>query len=65
IDLNLLNQKEYYDNILNTIIEIGKAQVFIVAVCGVIKRLIVDRLHLVGDILDRGPRADIFMDALM
>ncbi len=65
IDFDLHNKKEYYDNILNTIIEIGKAQDFIVAVCGVIKRLIVDRLHLVGDIFDRGPRADIVMDALM
>ena len=65
IDFDLHNKKEYYDNILNTIIEIGKAQDFIVAVCGVIKRLIVDRLHLVGDIFDRGPRADIVMDSLM
>ncbi|MBQ1313042.1 MAG: fructose-1,6-bisphosphatase [Acutalibacteraceae bacterium] len=65
IDFDLHNKKEYYDNILNTIIEIGKAQDFIAAVCSVIKRLIVDRLHLVGDIFDRGPRADIVMDALM
>ena len=65
IDFDLHNKKEYYDNILNTIIEIGKAEDFIVAVCSVIKRLIVDRLHLVGDIFDRGPRADIVMDTLM
>ncbi len=65
IDFDLHNKKEYYDNILNTIIEIDKTEDFIVAICDVIKRLIVDRLHLVGDIFDRGPRADIVMDKLM
>lgn len=64
-DFTLHNKREYYDNIITTIIEIGKAQDFIVAVCDVIKRLIVDRLHIVGDIFDRGPRADIVMEALM
>ena len=33
--------------------------------CNLIKRLIVDHLHLVGDVFDRGPRADIIMDTLM
>ena len=35
------------------------------AVCNLIKRMVVDRLHMVGDMFDRGPRADIIMDALM
>ena len=64
-DFSLNNKKEYYDNIITTIIDIGKAPDFIIAVCGVIKRLIVDRLHIIGDIFDRGPRPDIIMDALM
>ena len=33
--------------------------------CNLIKRLVVDHLHIVGDIFDRGPRADIIMDLLM
>lgn len=64
-DFTLHNKRDYYDNIISTIIDIGKANDFIIAVCGVIKRLIVDRLHIVGDIFDRGPRADIVMEALM
>ncbi len=64
-DFTLHNKREYYDNIINTIINIGKAQDFIIAVCDVIKRLIVDRLHIVGDVYDRGARADIVMEALM
>lgn len=59
-----LNKEQYYENIIATIIDIGRADAFINAVCLTIKRLIVDRLHIVGDIFDRGPRADIILDLL-
>lgn len=59
------NKKDYYENILSTIIHLGRAEDFITAVSGVIKTLIVDHLHIVGDIFDRGPRADIILDSLM
>lgn len=59
------NKRDYYENIIATIIDIGCAEAFVRAVCGVIKTLIVDHLHIVGDIFDRGPRADIIMDSLM
>ncbi|MEG1430551.1 MAG: fructose-1,6-bisphosphatase, partial [Oscillospiraceae bacterium] len=58
-------KKDYHENIINTIINIDRAEDFVVAVCDLIKRLVVDRLHLVGDIYDRGPRADIIMDSLL
>lgn len=60
-----LNKENYYANIISTIIDIDCAEDFIIALCNIIKRLVVDRLHIVGDIYDRGPRADIIMDALM
>ena len=59
------DKREYYENIISTIIDIDRAENFIIAMCNLIKRLIVDHLHLVGDVFDRGPRADIIMDALM
>ncbi|WP_243007250.1 MULTISPECIES: fructose-1,6-bisphosphatase [Anaerotruncus] len=59
------NKKDYYENIISTMIDIDKAEDFIIAVCSVIKTLVVDHLHIVGDIFDRGPRADIVMDSLM
>ncbi len=59
-----LNKEQYYENIIATIIDIGRADAFITAVCATIKRLVVDRLHIVGDIFDRGPRADIILDSL-
>jgi len=59
------NKQAYYDNIIHSIISIGQAGEVIEALCSTIKRLTVDHLHIVGDIFDRGPRADIVMDCLM
>ncbi len=59
------NKRDYYNNIISTIIHIDCAEAFIKALCKLIKRLVVDHLHIVGDIFDRGPRADIIMDLLM
>lgn len=60
-----IDKHDYYENIINTIIDTGQAPDFIASVSKVIKNLSVDHLHLVGDIFDRGPRADIIMDALL
>ena len=54
-----------YESIVETIIRIGQAPSVIEAICVVIKALTCDHLHIVGDIFDRGPRADIVMESLM
>ena len=59
------NQVRYHQEILNTIIQIDSADEFIIALAGLIKRLAVDHLHIVGDIYDRGPYADKILDLLM
>ncbi len=59
------SRKDQYENIISTIVEIGQADDVVKALCDVIKALVVDHLHIVGDIFDRGPRADIVMDSLM
>ena len=58
------NQVLYHRKILDTIISIG-ADDFIIALAGLIKRLAVDHLHIVGDIFDRGSNADKIIDLLM
>lgn len=58
-------KQAYYNDIFDTIIRIDKAQEFIVALCDLIQRLVVDHLHVIGDIFDRGPGAHIIMDHLM
>ncbi len=56
---------EYYETIIRNIIEVNQAPEVIEDLCLLIKSLSVDHLHIVGDIFDRGPRADIVMDSLM
>ena len=58
-------RQDQYENIISTIIQIGQAAPVIQALSQLIKTLVVDQLHIVGDIFDRGPRADIVMDSLM
>ncbi len=59
------SKREHYTYLIRSVIEIGQAADVIKAICDVIKALTCDRLHIVGDIYDRGPRADIVMDSLM
>ncbi|MGN1377722.1 MAG: fructose-1,6-bisphosphatase [Dorea sp.] len=61
----ITDKESYYNSIVNTIIEIGRAEKFIIALCELIQRLTVDHLHIVGDIFDRGPGPHIIMDKLM
>ncbi|MGL6106177.1 fructose-1,6-bisphosphatase [Romboutsia sp.] len=59
------HKQEYYKSIVETIIEIDRAKDFVIAISKVIQKLVVDRLHIIGDIYDRGPRPDIVIDTLM
>lgn len=55
---------EYYDGIIRTIIEIDRAKEFVIEISHFIQRLMIDRLHIIGDIYDRGPSAEKVMDVL-
>ena len=55
----------YHARIIETIIETGSAEDFIHSLADLIKRMAVDRLHVVGDLFDRGPHADRIIDRLM
>ena len=59
------DKESYYNEIISTIIRIGRAEDFIEAISELIQRLVVDHLHIVGDIYDRGPDPHIIMDKLM
>ncbi len=59
------SRRTQFESILGTIVQIGMAPDVIRAICTVIKKLVMDHLHIVGDIFDRGPRADIVMDSLI
>lgn len=59
-----INKEIYYDEIINTILGTGIAERFIISICKTIQSLALDTLHIIGDIFDRGPRADIIFDEL-
>ncbi len=59
------NKAQYYNSIMNTVIRVGSAERMIIAVSSAIKSLVIDHLHIVGDIFDRGARADIIVDEMM
>ena len=61
---DITDKGSYYNSIVNTIIQIGRAEEFIIALSELIQRLTVDHLHIVGDIYDRGPNAAEIMDIL-
>ena len=58
------DKEAYYNEIIHTIIRIGRAPEFIVALSYLVQRLIIDHLHIVGDIYDRGPGPHMIMDTL-
>lgn len=61
----VLDKEAYYDAIVDTIISVGRAEEFIVALSELIQRLVIDHLHILGDIYDRGPAPHRIMDKLM
>ena len=60
-----VNKDYYYDEIISAIISTGIAETFIISLCRLIQSVSIDKLHIIGDIFDRGPRADIILDELM
>ncbi len=60
----VLNKEAYYEAIVNTVVELGQAEQLIVVLCELIQQLVVDHLHVLGDIYDRGAGAHLIMDKL-
>ena len=59
------DKEAYYRNIIEKIVHLKQGASFITELCYLIQRLVVDHLHVVGDIYDRGPAPDKIMDTLM
>ena len=59
------DKETYYKQIIKSIVELDRADEFIVAISNLIKRMAIDHLHVLGDIFDRGPSAKLVLDTLM
>ena len=64
-DNSFSNKEDYYSKIIQSIISLDRAPQFIAAISYLIQRLVVDHLHVVGDIYDRGPYPDKIIDTLI
>ncbi len=60
-----INKQEYFSKIINTIIDIDRADHFIIEISNLLQKLVVDRLHIIGDIYDRGFGAHLILEDLM
>lgn len=61
----LENRGDFYSKIIQEMVDSEILDQFIIVICRVIRALTVDKLHILGDIFDRGPRPDIIMDELI
>lgn len=59
-----VNKHDYLLSIVESIVSTGRAEHFLVTISYVIQRLVIDSLHVIGDIYDRGPGAHLIMDRL-
>ena len=63
-DLQYSDQADYFKNMIHYLIELDEAFPFILKVAPVIQNLIIDHIHIVGDIFDRGKEADLVMERI-
>lgn len=59
------NKAKYYRELIDASIRCGIGDALIISICRMLQQIAVDQLHILGDIFDRGPRADLIMDELM
>ncbi len=59
------NKTTYYETIIQKIISLGQSDKLIIGLAYTTQRLVVDHLHVVGDIYDRGPDPDKIMETLI
>ena len=60
-----VDKEQYYEAMIASIVSVEISDKFIIAICQLIRSISVDSLHIIGDIFDRGPRADIIMEELI
>ncbi len=58
------DKEGYHSQSIRSIVELGQSDAFIVEIALLIQNLAIGKLHIIGDIFDRGPRADIILDRL-
>lgn len=65
VEKNSKNKEDYYNQIVSKLIELKAVEDFLVQLSTTIQKLVIDHIHIVGDIFDRGKNADKVMDLLI
>ena len=58
------DRSNYYNAIIDAIIDTGMAEKMLIEISYLIHALTIDTFHIVGDIFDRGPKAEKIMEVL-
>ncbi len=59
-----LGRGDHRQNIIESIIDVDAADDFIINLCRLISKFSIFRLHILGDVYDRGPGGDVVLDIL-
>lgn len=59
------DKQKYYNSILDAIFKTKREKNFLIELSRFAQRLTIDRLHIVGDIFDRGPGAHLVMNKII
>ncbi len=62
---DLGEENDYYEHLIASIIEIEQADELIIQLAFFIQKLAIHKVHIIGDVYDRGPGAEVIMDELM
>lgn len=62
--IEVQDKEAYYNEIIHTIIRLGRAPDFIIALSNLISRLVVDHMHIIGDMFDRGPGPHVVLEEI-
>lgn len=63
-DARNVDKEAYYAAIVDAVVKTGRGPAFVAALCALIQRLAIERLHIIGDIYDRGPYPDAIVETL-
>lgn len=64
-DYNLPHKEKYSKQIIHLLFKLNKVHDFVQEIAFAIQRLVIDRLHVIGDVFDRGSEADRVMDRII
>lgn len=64
VEGNPKNKQKYYEQIISKVIELNRAQDLIESLAATIQKMVIDHIHIVGDVFDRGQKSNQVLELL-